>query len=56
MLGHDHTIHARRHHHGWDATHPPTLTVAPGETVEFEVIDSSGGSITPDTTAADLAN
>jgi len=56
MLGHDHTIHAGRSHHGWDATHPPTLTVAPGETVEFEVIDSSGGSITPETTAADLAN
>ncbi|NBB82315.1 MAG: acetamidase [Alphaproteobacteria bacterium] len=50
-----HTIHARHHHLGWDNALAPVLTVAPGETVAFETIDASGGQLTPDSTAADVA-
>ena len=51
----NHTIHAHRHHFGWSADHRPTQVVAPGDTIEFEVIDAAGGEITPETTVADLA-
>lgn len=51
---HNHTIHKHHHHHGWDHSIQPVLTVAPGETVELETIDSSGGQITPDWTVADM--
>ncbi|MCB1885176.1 MAG: acetamidase/formamidase family protein [Geminicoccaceae bacterium] len=49
-----HTIHARHHHHGWDNAIAPVLTVAPGETVTFETIDSSGGQLSPESTLDDL--
>ena len=51
---HNHTIHKHHHHHGWDNSIRPVLTVAPGETVELETIDSSGGQITPAWTVADM--
>ena len=51
---HSHTIHSHHHHFGWDNTNEPVLTVAPGETVEFEIIDASGGQFGPDTAAADV--
>jgi acetamidase/formamidase len=50
-----HTIHRHCHHHGWDNSFAPALTIAPGETVEFETVDSSGGQLGPDSTLADLA-
>lgn len=53
--GHEHTIHRHRHHFGWDNAFPPALTVAPGDTVEFETVDSSGGQLPPDATLAHLA-
>ena len=53
--GSGHTIHRHRHHHGWDNSFAPVLTIAPGETVEFETVDSSGGQLGPDSTLADLA-
>lgn len=53
-LGICHTIHSLHHHRGWSRDHPPRLTVAPGETVEVEVVDTAGGEITPQTTEADL--
>lgn len=34
---------------------PPVLRIAPGESVEFEVNEGSGGQITPSSCAADLA-
>lgn len=52
----NHTIHGRHHHFGWDRSIPPVATVAPGETVHFECVDSSGGQLTQDSTAADLAS
>lgn len=53
-IGHSHTIHADRNHFGWSPEHRPTLTVAPGDSVEFEVVDAAGGEITPATTVDNL--
>jgi acetamidase/formamidase len=49
-----HTIHRHRHHYGWDNANRPVLTIAPGDTVELETVDSSGGQLTADSTVADL--
>ena len=56
MAGCDHTIHGRHHHNGWDRSIPPALTVAPGESVEFECLDASGGQLTADSVTADVPN
>ncbi len=50
-----HTIHGRNHHFGWDNANPPVLTVAPGDRVEFEVLDASGGQLDRGSTVADVA-
>ncbi len=52
----EHTIHGRQHHNGWDNSIPPALTVAPGESIHFECLDSSGGQFTRDSTTADVPN
>ncbi|TPW29652.1 acetamidase/formamidase family protein [Pararhizobium mangrovi] len=51
----EYTIHSHHHHFGWDNSIEPVRTVAPGTTVEFECIDSSGGQLTPESTIADMA-
>ena len=51
----DHTIHRHQHHFGWDNANPPVRAVAPGETVEFEVMEASGGQLGPDSTVTDVA-
>ena len=50
----DYTIHSRHHHFGWDNTFQPAQTVAPGPTIEFECLDSSGGQLTAGSTVADV--
>jgi acetamidase/formamidase len=50
-----HTIHAHRHHFGWDNANPAALTVAPGQTVALETVDASGAQLTPDSSVADVA-
>lgn len=50
------TVHRHDHHIGWDNDNPPVLTVAPGETVTIETVDSSGGQLTPEATVADIAS
>ncbi len=50
-----HTIHKHDSHYGWNNANAPRLTVKPGETVEFETVDSSGAQLSPDATLADLA-
>ena len=50
----DYTIHSRHHHFGWDNTFQPAQTVAPGSTIEFECLDSSGGQLTAGSTVADV--
>ncbi|MFT8245926.1 acetamidase/formamidase family protein [Roseomonas sp. BN140053] len=47
---HRHTLHAHQHHHGWNNANPPALRVAPGESVVFETVDSSGGQLSPTST------
>ena len=53
---HDYTIHSRHHHFGWDNSIKPAERVAPGSTIEFECIDSSGGQLSPESTVADIAS
>jgi len=50
----NYTIHGAHHHFGWDHSIPPVETVAPGESVYFECLDSSGGQLSKDSTTADL--
>lgn len=50
-----HTIHREHHHFGWDNANRPVLEVAPGDTVEFEVVEASGGQLSRDSTVADVA-
>ncbi|MSO53679.1 MAG: acetamidase [Rhodospirillales bacterium] len=49
-----HTIHKKHHHYGWDNSLTPVMTVAPGDVVEFETFDASGGQITANTKPQDL--
>ncbi len=52
---HTHTIHCKHHHFGWNNANPPVLTVAPGDSVEFETVDASGGQLPPGATLAELS-
>ena len=49
---HAHTIHHQ--HHGWDNSLAAVARVAPGESLEFEVADASGGQLRKDSTLLDL--
>ena len=49
------TIHSHQHHIGWDNSNTPVQTIAPGATVAFETVDSSGAQLSPNSTVADLA-
>ncbi len=55
MHKHNHTIHQHQSHFGWNRDNPPVARIAPGETVEFNPVDSSGGQITSKSTVADIA-
>jgi acetamidase/formamidase len=50
----DYTIHGRHHHFGWDNSLVPAEKVAPGSTIEFQCLDSSGGQFTAESTTADV--
>ncbi|CCV10217.1 acetamidase/formamidase family protein [Mesorhizobium sp. STM 4661] len=50
----DYTIHGRHHHFGWDNSLVPVERVAPGSTIEFQCLDSSGGQLQADSTVADI--
>ncbi len=50
-----HTIHDQDHHFGWDNANPPVLTVAPGDCVDFEIVDASGGQLGIDSGIAEVA-
>ena len=52
---HDHTIHKHQSHFGWNRDNPPAARIAPGETVEFHPVDSSGAQLDPESTVADIA-
>jgi len=44
-MPHQHTIHRHQHHYGWDNSLAPALRIAPGESIEFEVYEASGGQL-----------
>lgn len=48
------TIHADRCHLGWDNSISPVAHVAPGDTLAFDLNDSSGGQIQQGSTAVDV--
>lgn len=52
----NHTIHKTAHHFGWDNSIEPVLSVSPGNAIEVETIDASGGQLGPDSTLEDLGN
>lgn len=52
----NHTIHAYQHHFGWDNSYEPALMAAPGETILFHCLDSSGGQLGPQSTVEDVRN
>ena len=43
-----HTIHREHIHHGWNNAFTPVLTIAPGETIQFETRDASSGQLSQD--------
>src|SRR6202012_5372785 len=49
---HRHTIHHR--HHGWDNGIAAVTRIAPGESLEFGVVDASGGQLVETSTVADV--
>jgi len=51
-MTHRHTIHQQ--HHGWDNSFEPALRIAPGDSIEFEVAEASGGQLHPSSTAHDV--
>ena len=51
----NYTIHGDHLHLGWDNSIPPVLTIAPGDTVEFDVVDASGGQLSAESSVADVA-
>lgn len=55
-IGCNHTIHAHQTNLAWDNSIEPALTVAPGETVEFETIDATSGQLKSTSTLDDLVN
>ncbi len=42
-------------HHTWDNSLPPVLEIEPGQRVELDLLNSSGGQLGPDSTVADVA-
>jgi acetamidase/formamidase len=51
-MPHRHTIHQR--HLGWDNSFAPVVHVAPGASIEFDVIDAAGGQLSGASSAADI--
>ncbi|MCX7217233.1 MAG: acetamidase/formamidase family protein [Burkholderiales bacterium] len=43
----DHTIHKHEHHIGWDNSLQPVATIAPGQSISFDVYEASGGQLSP---------
>jgi len=52
---HRYTIHEHQCHYGWNNANEPAIRIAPGETVEFRPLDSSGAQLSANSTVADIA-
>jgi acetamidase/formamidase len=53
-MKHNHTIHQHQCHFGWSNANEPAVRIAPGESIEFHPLDSSGGQVTPSSSVAEL--
>ncbi|THH27902.1 hypothetical protein EUX98_g6287 [Antrodiella citrinella] len=51
-----HAINRTQYHQYWDNSVKPAIFVKSGDTITFDCLDASGGVITPDVTAKDLAS
>ena len=51
-MAHRHTIHQQ--HLGWDNSFAPLVRIAPGESIEFDVVDAAGGQLSATSSAADI--
>lgn len=51
---HKHTIHQHQCHFGWNRDNAPVAKIAPGESIEFHPVDSSGGQLTTKSTLDDV--
>jgi acetamidase/formamidase len=51
----EHRVERHQLHYGWDHATEPCLVVTPGDVVEFETVDASGGQISPTSTVDDVA-
>jgi acetamidase/formamidase len=51
----DHTVHGHQHHNVWDNAIAPVLEVDDGASVEFEVVDASGGQLDERSSVDDVA-
>jgi acetamidase/formamidase len=51
----NHTIHDHTCHFGWNNGNVPALRIKPGETIEFQTQDASGGQIHVNSDLADLS-
>ncbi len=51
-MTHRHTIH--QHHYGWDNGLAPAVRIAPGESLEFDVLDAAGGQLGAASTVLDV--
>lgn len=49
------TVHSAHHHFGWDNALEPVASVAPGDEVEFHILDASGGQLHEGSSEADVA-
>jgi len=49
----EHTLSAEPTHSLWDRSLQPRLRIDPGDTVQIECVDASGGQVTPGMTTAD---
>src|SRR5271156_2153902 len=48
LMSHPHTIH--QSHLGWDNSLEPAARIAPGEILQFDVLDAAGGQLSPAST------
>jgi acetamidase/formamidase len=50
----EYSLIAEPTHSVWDRSLAPRLRIAPGDQVQFECADASGGQVSPSTTAAEF--
>ncbi len=50
-MNNKHTIHRHQHHFGWNNAINPVLRVAPGDSIEFDIVDAAAGQISQQSTA-----